>query len=313
MSLVSERIPHRDQVQHESLHGSLTRNGRRTGSRLGFIPRTVDFHRPRLGVDQPGQLSAVCQPLLHLVAQHANPVRLRAQFDHEVRANRPVTAKGSRVQVLDAVFENPGRIWRAPGGVGQQPTRGRVEGHTAFVLPGPIGQLAADFIIPRSRPSEGLRHDEQFPVGGQFEIEGGVLGTQLGEGFVGHRTDGQDRGQVGLINDERHKSQYRRCPAQAARARFHRDGAVTIATAGPLSSEGEERELAMRTYLPLGMAVGSDHGESQVRGERFTFVSDGVVAGENAQRDIFGFERTREISTPSAPKMAAAQAWGQNN
>ncbi len=89
-------------------------------------------------------------------------------------------------------------------------------------------------------------------------------------------------------------------------ARFDPDGAVTIANGGHLSPYGEGRELAVETGLPLGVVAGADYGESQVRGERFTFVFDGVVEAENAQRDIFGFERTREIST-------AAKGWGQND
>ena len=35
---------------------------------------------------------------------------------------------------------------------------------------------------------------------------------------------------------------------------------------------------------------------------------------ENAQRDLFGFERTRDISGKSAQEIAeAAKAWGQND
>ena len=50
------------------------------------------------------------------------------------------------------------------------------------------------------------------------------------------------------------------------------------------------------------------------RGERFTLVSDGVVEAENAQRELFGFDRTCEISMKPATEIAAAaQAWGQND
>ena len=54
--------------------------------------------------------------------------------------------------------------------------------------------------------------------------------------------------------------------------------------------------------------------ESTASGSRFTFISDGVVEAENAQRELFGFDRTREISTKSAQEIAeAAKAWGQND
>jgi serine phosphatase RsbU (regulator of sigma subunit) len=66
--------------------------------------------------------------------------------------------------------------------------------------------------------------------------------------------------------------------------------------------------------LPLGVMREVAYEESVVPGERFTFVSDGVVEAEDAQRELFGFERTREISTKSAREIAeAAKTWGQND
>ncbi len=74
------------------------------------------------------------------------------------------------------------------------------------------------------------------------------------------------------------------------------------------------REVEVAAGLPLGVIAGVAYEESVVRGERFTFVSDGVVEAENASRELFGFERTREISSKSARGIAeAAKAWGQND
>jgi serine phosphatase RsbU (regulator of sigma subunit) len=43
-------------------------------------------------------------------------------------------------------------------------------------------------------------------------------------------------------------------------------------------------------------------------------VSDGVVEARNESGELFGFERTRAISTQSAKKIAqAAQAFGQDD
>jgi serine phosphatase RsbU (regulator of sigma subunit) len=95
---------------------------------------------------------------------------------------------------------------------------------------------------------------------------------------------------------------------------FDTDGRVAIANAGHLSPYCDAREVAVEPGLPLGVMAGMEYGESIVRGERFTFVSDGVVEAENAQRELFGFERTREISAKSAQEIAeAAKAWGQND
>ncbi len=39
-----------------------------------------------------------------------------------------------------------------------------------------------------------------------------------------------------------------------------------------------------------------------------------AVEAENAQRELFGFDRTREVSGQSAQEIAeAAKAWGQND
>ena len=97
-------------------------------------------------------------------------------------------------------------------------------------------------------------------------------------------------------------------------ARFDTDGTVTLASAGHPAPYADGRELEVATGLPLGIAPGVTYDESTASGRHFTFVSDGVVEAENAQRELFGFDRTREISGKSAQEIArAAQAWGQND
>ncbi len=97
-------------------------------------------------------------------------------------------------------------------------------------------------------------------------------------------------------------------------ARFDASGTVTIANAGHPSPYCDGREVAVEAGLPLGVIAAVTYEESVVRGERFTFVSDGVVEAENARRELFGFDRTREISTKSAHEIAeAAKAWGQTD
>ncbi len=97
-------------------------------------------------------------------------------------------------------------------------------------------------------------------------------------------------------------------------ARFGADGTVTIANAGHPSPYCDGRELEAAAGLPLGVVRGTEYAESVVPGERFTFVSDGVVEAENVQRELFGFDRTCEISTKSAREIAeSAKVWGQND
>ncbi len=98
-------------------------------------------------------------------------------------------------------------------------------------------------------------------------------------------------------------------------ARFDADGTVTVANAGHLAPYAAGREVEVEAGLPLGVVGGAEYTESSLRLDgQFTLMSDGVVEAENAQRELFGFDRTRAISTKSAREIAdAAKAWGQND
>ena len=97
-------------------------------------------------------------------------------------------------------------------------------------------------------------------------------------------------------------------------ARFAPDGDTTLANAGHLSPYCDGQEVELEAGLPLGIAAGVSYGETVVQGNRFTFVTDGIVEAENGKRELFGFDRTREISSQSAHQIAeAAKAWGQND
>ena len=99
--------------------------------------------------------------------------------------------------------------------------------------------------------------------------------------------------------------------------RIEPSGAVTIANAGHLSPYYRGQELAVDAGLPLGIATGVTYGETFLQlemSESIMVLSDGVVEAENTLRELFGFDRTREISGKSAQEIAAtAKAWGQND
>ncbi len=95
-------------------------------------------------------------------------------------------------------------------------------------------------------------------------------------------------------------------------ANFDANGSVTIANAGNPSPYCDGHELELEAGLPLGVVAGVEYEELVFSGDRFTFVSDGVVEADNG--NLFGFDRTREISgKPAAEIAAAAKAWGQND
>ena len=99
--------------------------------------------------------------------------------------------------------------------------------------------------------------------------------------------------------------------------RLDADGQLTIANAGHLAPYLDGAEALVDTGLPLGLDPDAHYLETTLTlqpGACLTMLSDGVVEAENAQRELFGFDRTREISSKSAQEIAeAAKAWGQND
>ena len=99
--------------------------------------------------------------------------------------------------------------------------------------------------------------------------------------------------------------------------RYMPGGELTMASAGHPAPYCEGRELDVVAGLPLGVLAEAEWQETRLilpPGAQVTLVSDGVVEAENGQRELFGFDRTREISGKSAQEIAdAAKAWGQND
>jgi serine phosphatase RsbU (regulator of sigma subunit) len=97
-------------------------------------------------------------------------------------------------------------------------------------------------------------------------------------------------------------------------ALFRPNGEVSLASGGHPSPYLDGREVPVESGLPLGVVANATYEESKSQGAILLLVSDGVVEAENAQRELFGFERTREMSMKTAPEIAeAARAWGQTD
>lgn len=99
--------------------------------------------------------------------------------------------------------------------------------------------------------------------------------------------------------------------------RLEPDGNLTAANAGHLAPYVGGVESLIEAGLPLGVSLAAEYTASPLRltpGECMTLLTDGVVEAANATGDLFGFDRTREISTRSAREIAeAAKVWGQND
>lgn len=100
-------------------------------------------------------------------------------------------------------------------------------------------------------------------------------------------------------------------------ARIYRDGTMEIANAGHLSPYRDGRELDLPPGLPLGVIPEITYEQVTFRleqGVRLIFLSDGVVEAQNPQGELFGFERTQQVSNESARYIAqTAKRFGQND
>jgi hypothetical protein len=95
------------------------------------------------------------------------------------------------------------------------------------------------------------------------------------------------------------------------------DGTMTLANAGHIPPYRNGEEMPAESGLPLGIVAGMTYSEVRYQlkpEDRLTFVSDGVIEATNRQKELFGFERTRAISTRPAYHIAeAARSFGQED
>jgi Stage II sporulation protein E (SpoIIE) len=94
-------------------------------------------------------------------------------------------------------------------------------------------------------------------------------------------------------------------------------GVLLIANAGQLPPYRNGQEIEIPAGLPLGVDAAALYAESSLQlapGDKLTFLSDGVVEARNAVGELFGFERTRQLSSRAAQQIAdAAVQFGQQD
>jgi serine phosphatase RsbU (regulator of sigma subunit) len=107
------------------------------------------------------------------------------------------------------------------------------------------------------------------------------------------------------------------CFATCLCARVYPDGTTTIANAGHLSPYRDGREVEIMPSLPLGVIADVQYEQITFRlnrGDRLVFLSDGVVEASNSDGELFGFERTQQVSHEPARYIAqTAQRFGQTD
>ncbi|MGA2851162.1 MAG: PP2C family protein-serine/threonine phosphatase [Terracidiphilus sp.] len=95
------------------------------------------------------------------------------------------------------------------------------------------------------------------------------------------------------------------------------NGNLRFANAGHLAPFCNGREIQVPGTLPLGIVPDTAYEQNTLAlapGDRLTLLSDGVVEAQSASGELFGFERTCQISTETAQSIAEqAQRFGQTD
>jgi serine phosphatase RsbU (regulator of sigma subunit) len=92
--------------------------------------------------------------------------------------------------------------------------------------------------------------------------------------------------------------------------RIDQDGAAKIANAGHLSPYHNGSEVPVIAGLPLGIDPSVDYEESEFAVPAtgsLTFVSDGIIEARNASGELFGFDRTLQLSNSGASAIAQGE------
>ena len=163
-----------------------------------------------------------------------------------------------------------------------------------------------------------------LPGGGQLVIIGDVSGKGLQAAMlvslITGLLDSRRSDRPGYVLGELNRALCVRMKGgfvTAAVALIHADGSAVIANAGHPAPYLDGVEVELDSGMPLGLTTSAEYPERALRldpGQQLTFVSDGVVEATSARGELFGFDRTREISAkPAAAIAATARAWGQND
>jgi serine phosphatase RsbU (regulator of sigma subunit) len=90
-----------------------------------------------------------------------------------------------------------------------------------------------------------------------------------------------------------------------------------VTLAGHLSPYLDGTEIAVEAGLPLGILPGITYGEGVFQlldNSRLTLLSDGVVEARSGSGELFGFERTCQVSQLAASEIAdRAHQFGQED
>jgi serine phosphatase RsbU (regulator of sigma subunit) len=199
-----------------------------------------------------------------------------------------------------------------------------------IIVPEEIGTVAGFSVEAAYQPAQQVGGDffQILPTssGGMLVVVGDVAGKGLPAAMLVSVLVGAIRGIAAYTSDpaellanlnERMTGRSGGAFSTALAAHISASGQVSIANTGHLSPYLDGAEIELPGALPLGVQSGARYDSVEFRlrpGSRVTFLSDGIVEAQNAQGELFGFERSRELSRRPAAQIAeAARQFGQSD
>jgi hypothetical protein len=262
-----------------------------TATRMGSVLFFYQAGPFQLSLEQFTTLSYLLSLAIIMVLRSTRISRQQAVLEGEVAAAREV----QQVMLPERIEGTPGFTVDSAYQPAQQ-----VGGDFFQVLPAGNGGLlvVVGDVAGKGLPAAMLVSVLVGAIRGvaEYTEDPGELLSNLNERLIGRAGAGYSTALVALIGG---------------------DGQVSIANAGHLSPYLDGREVELHGALPLGVAPGAVYEPSHLYlapGSRLTFYSDGVIEAQNAQGELFGFERGRALSTqPASVIVEAAKEFGQSD
>ena len=181
---------------------------RPAGSRYWFLflvrRRAEDLHRAEHRIHQPTQLGCLLKVFPHVVLNRLQPTGIRFHLDEESSLGRVARMlSSSRGPVVRRGFSKSRRHRESGGHHWEERSRWRRAADTAAVFFSPVAELADNLKFAGTRTGMSRGHDDQFPFGGQFKVEVGMLSAEGSEFLVAHGMNRQGRGKKRLIDQKR--------------------------------------------------------------------------------------------------------------
>ncbi len=177
----------------------------------------------------------------------------------------------------------------------------------------PAREVGGDFFQVLPQASDGSMLIIVGDVAGKG-VEAGMLATLIVGAVRTAAAFTSDPSRIlSLLNERLCGRGYVTCLA----LRMEQGGNVTLINAGHLPPYLNGKEMKVDGALPLGAVHGMQFPTLRfnlAEGDSLVLLTDGVVEAQNARGELFGFDRTRAISTESAQDIAsAAQRFGQED